>query len=190
MDHAKLPTRERIIKASAALFYGEGIKSTSMDAVSAKAGVTKRTLYYHFESKDALVEAYLLSRDQPTLNQYKNWFNESPGTVAEKIEGIFQAFAAAADNPKWKGCGFLRTSAELAGTPGHPAMAAGAMHKKGFETWICDVLTEDGVADPEISARQILLLLDGAASVMLVHRDRAYVEAAGVLAKEVVEKRR
>eukprot|EP01042_Synura_sphagnicola_P025991 gene25991-33453_t len=49
------PTRARIIEAASKLFYGEGIRAVSVDAVAEKAGVTKRTLYYHFESKDELV---------------------------------------------------------------------------------------------------------------------------------------
>ena len=39
-------TRERIISAASLLFYNEGIRAVSVDAVAAKAGLTKRTLYY------------------------------------------------------------------------------------------------------------------------------------------------
>ena len=52
-------TRERIIAAASKLFYSDGIRGVSVDAVAAKAGLTKRTLYYHFRSKDDLVAAYL-----------------------------------------------------------------------------------------------------------------------------------
>ncbi len=64
ISHA-IPTRERIISAAAKLFYNEGIRSVSVDAVAEEAGVTKRTLYYHFASKDDLIGAYLEARDQP-----------------------------------------------------------------------------------------------------------------------------
>ena len=67
-------TRERILEAANRLFYGEGIRSVSVDAVAEKAGVTKRTLYYHFRSKDELVAAYLASRDQPSLARLVEWF--------------------------------------------------------------------------------------------------------------------
>ena len=63
-------TRARIVDAAVGLFYGEGVRSVSVDAVAEKAGVTKRTLYYHFKSKDDLVAAYLEARDQPTLALY------------------------------------------------------------------------------------------------------------------------
>ena len=64
-------TRATILAAATALFYEEGVRAASIDAVAERAGVTKRTLYYHFASKDDLVAAYLEGRDQPTLELYK-----------------------------------------------------------------------------------------------------------------------
>jgi AcrR family transcriptional regulator len=172
-------TREMIIAAAARLFYAEGIKAVSVDAVAEKAGITKKTLYYHFKSKDELIAAYLKSRDQPTLALYAQWFEATPGTVQDKVRGLFARFAEAVDMPRWKGCGFLRTTAELASMPGHPAIKAGAQHKKRFESWLTDALAREGVADAGHVARAVVILLDGAGAVMLIHRDKAYVDAAG-----------
>jgi AcrR family transcriptional regulator len=184
------PTRERIIAAATKLFYGEGLRATSVDAVAEKAGVTKKTLYYHFQTKDELIAAYLASRDQPTLMYYARWFAESSGSSADKVRGLFTSFGKAADTPSWRGCGFLRTIAELANTPGHPAIKAGAAHKKKFEAWLADILARDDVRDAGRVARQIVILLDGAATVMLIHRDVAYVEAAGETAALLIEQSR
>lgn len=179
-------TRERIVAAAARLFYAEGIRAVSVDAVAEKAGITKKTLYYHFESKDELIAAYLQSRDQPTLDLYRSWFEGTEGTARDKVRGLFMQFAQAVDTPRWKGCGFLRTTAELASTPGHPAIKVGAAHKKRFESWLTDVFIREGVAEPERTARAIVILLDGAGAVMLIHRDRAYVEAAGEIAAGLI----
>ncbi|MCG8562950.1 MAG: TetR/AcrR family transcriptional regulator [Hyphomicrobiales bacterium] len=179
-------TRERIVAAAIALFYGEGIRSVSVDAVAEKAGVTKRTLYYHFESKDDLITAALEARDQPTLALFARWLDETEGPLAAKIEAMFAKVAQSAQHPKWKGCGFLRTAAELASTPGHPALKAGAAHKKKFEAWLAQVIAGEGFADAPLLARQIVVLLDGAVSVMLVHRDPSYVQAAGSVAASLL----
>ena len=179
MTEPDKPTRARIIEAASKLFYGEGIRAVSVDAVAEKAGVTKRTLYYHFESKDELVAAYLEARDQPNLKLMAGWFDKAEGGLPQKIEAIFQNLARSARHPRWKGCGFLRTAAELANPPGHPAIKIGARHKTGFERWLAGACADHGVAAPEELARQVVLLMDGAFSVMLVHRDPAYVEAAG-----------
>jgi AcrR family transcriptional regulator len=180
-------TRDRIIVAATKLFYSEGLRATSVDAVAEKAGVTKKTLYYHFQTKDELIAAYLASRDQPTLAYYARWFAESDGSTADKVRSLFRSFGKSADTANWRGCGFLRTIAELASTPGHPAIKAGAAHKKKFEAWLTEIIARDGVAEAGKLARQVVILLDGAATVMLIHRDVAYVEAAGATAASLIE---
>jgi AcrR family transcriptional regulator len=180
-------TRERIVAAANTLFYREGIRAVSVDAVAEEAGLTKRSLYYHFKSKDDLIEAYLGYRDQPNLDAYRRWFDSAEGTAAARIEAIFLRLALKAQHPKWKGCGFLRTSAELANLPGHPAIVRGAAHKKRVEAWFAAKLAEDGLAGPDAAARQIVLLLDGAFAVVMLHRDPAYMRAAGAAARQLIE---
>ncbi len=157
-----------------------------MDAVAAKAGVTKRTLYYHFKSKDDLVAGYLAARDQPNLALFKRWFSETEGGTATKVQGIFSNLARSARHPKWKGCGFLRTSAELANMPGHPAMKIGAAHKKKFEDWLRVTFEAEGMRNAAVLARQLMLLLDGSFAVVLLHRDPSYMEAAGEAAFSLI----
>jgi AcrR family transcriptional regulator len=180
-------TRDRIVSAASKLFYSEGIRGVSVDAVAAKAGVTKRTLYYHFRSKDDLVAAYLAARDQPNLALFKRWFTEAAGGLPAKVQAIFNHLARNAGHPKWKGCGFLRTSAELANLPGHPAIKIGAAHKKKFEDWLRITFEGEGIQDGSRLARQIVLLLDGCFAVVLLHRDASYMETAGEAAFSLVE---
>ena len=187
MAKSEIPTRERIVSAANALFYADGIRGVSVDAVAAKAGVTKRTLYYHFKSKDDLVAAYLAGRDQPNLTLFKQWFAEADGGLPAKVERIFRNLARSARHPKWKGCGFLRTSAELANMPGHPAIKIGAAHKKKFEDWLHATFEAEGIAQASQLSRQILLLLDGSFAVVLLHRDPSYMETAGLAAHELVK---
>lgn len=185
-DGGARDTRAKIVQAASKLFYGEGIGRVSMDAVAEKAGVTKRTLYYHFDSKDDLVAAYLDARDQPNLTQMAAWFAAAEGGADAKVAAIFTALAKSARHPKWKGCGFLRTTAELAALPGHPAVKIGARHKAAFATWLAGELEGAGFATPAALARQILLLLDGAFSASLVHRDASWFEEAGAAAAALV----
>jgi hypothetical protein len=125
------------------------------------------------------VAAYLAGRDQPNLALFQRWFAETAGGLPAKIEGIFQNLARSARHPKWKGCGFLRTSAELANMPGHPAIKIGAAHKKKFEDWLRVIFEAEGIAQASRLARQVILLLDGSFAVVLLHRDPSYMETAG-----------
>ena len=187
MARSAIPTRERIISAANRLFYNDGIRGVSVDAVAAKAGVTKRTLYYHFKSKDDLVAAYLAARDQPNLALFRQWFAEADDGLPAQVERTFRNLARSARHPKWKGCGFLRTSAELANMPGHPAMRIGAAHKKKFEEWLRTTFEMAGIAQAAQLARQILLLIDGSFAVVLLHRDPSYMETAGEAARALIE---
>ncbi|OOG73906.1 TetR/AcrR family transcriptional regulator [Sinorhizobium sp. A49] len=186
MAKAQKSTRETIVAAAAKLFYAEGIRAVSVDAVAEAAGMTKRTLYYHFESKDDLIAAYLEGRDQPNLALFRKWFEATDGDLAAKVEAIFVNLARVARHPSWKGCGFLRTTAELANMPGHPAIRIGAAHKKKFEAWLAQVFAEAGIDEAGELARQMLLLLDGSFAVVLLHRDASYMESAGKAAAMLV----
>ncbi|UDL91383.1 TetR/AcrR family transcriptional regulator [Mesorhizobium sp. PAMC28654] len=189
MPEAPSPTRKRIVDAATRLFYAEGIGRVSVDAIAEKAGLTKRTLYYHFRSKDDLITAYLDGRDQPNLKQMAGWFDAAEGTADHKVEAIFANLARVARHPKWKGCGFLRTAAELASMPGHPAVKAGSRHKTSFETWLASELSMHAIDEPQTLAREIVLLMDGAFSIMLVHRNPEYIEAAGHAAATLIRAR-
>ena len=187
MTEAPSSTRDRLIEAAARLFYDEGIRAVSVDAVAEKAGVTKRTLYYHFRSKDDLIAAYLEGQDRSNLALFQRWFTETEGDVAYKVAGVFRQLGHSARHPRWKGCGFLRTSVELVTMPGHPAMVAARKHKTRVEDWLRDVLEDtDDAAD---LARQVILLLDGAFAVVLLHRDASYMETAGTAAATLVRNR-
>lgn len=189
MSDPASPTRKRIVDAATKLFYAEGIGRVSVDAIAEKAGLTKRTLYYHFKSKDDLIAAYLDGRDQPNLQQMAGWFDAAEGGVDRKVEAIFSNLARVARHPKWKGCGFLRTAAELASMPGHPAVKVGSRHKSNFETWLAGALSDPGIEEPQAVAREIVLLIDGCFSIMLIHRNPDYIEAAGRAAAMLVRAR-
>jgi AcrR family transcriptional regulator len=57
-----VPTR--ILAAAARCFYRDGIWATGVDALAAEAGVSKRTLYNYFGSKDIVIAAYLRQREE------------------------------------------------------------------------------------------------------------------------------
>ena len=179
MIKPKTNTKERIIDAANKLFYMTGIRAISVDAIAEKAGVTKRTLYYHFQSKDDLITEYLTSRDQPNLQAFQKSFAEQEGKITHKIRAVFDGIAKTASHPKWRGCGFQRTAGELANKPGHPAIKAASSHKRNVERWLAEEFSRYKLTNAEITARQVVLLLEGALSTMLVHHDPTYIQEAG-----------
>nr|WP_316653493.1 helix-turn-helix domain-containing protein [uncultured Gellertiella sp.] len=180
-------TRDQILKAASRLFYRQGVRDVSMDAIAEKAALTKRTVYYHFRSKDDLIAAWLAMRDKPNLALYQQWYAAAEGLPAERTEALFVALARTAGGTHWRGCGFLRTSAELADMPGHPAMKVATAHKKAVEAWLAATYAGAGIAGPALLAMQVRLLLDGCFAAGLLHREPDYMLAAGKAAATLVE---
>ena len=172
-------TRQRIIDAAYRLFRRKGFMRVSMDDIATAADVTKRTVYQHFESKDALVGAVLTAQHKLALEAFRTFGDGMAGSPEEMVAAMFDQLAVWSDTPRWAGSGFTRLVVELADLPGHPARRAARRHKALLEQHLAERLAQAGVASAERTAREIWLLSEGAISTILVHGDRRYAAAAG-----------
>lgn len=180
MDRGGVATRARIVAAAYRLFYREGFARTRMSAIAAAAGVTKRTLYHHFDSKDALLGAVLAAPEDAAQALIGEWRGtEEAATAEELVAVLFRGLAAWAATPRWHGSGYSRLAMELADMPGHPALRLARLHKAEVEGWLARALAARGAEAPEALAREMLLLIEGAMCLALIHGDPAYFAAAG-----------
>lgn len=179
-------TREQILDGAYRQFRQKGYTRVSMDEIAAATKVTKRTLYYHFESKDALLASVLEAQHQLALAAFRTFGDQLSGSPRKIVDALFRDLAVWADTPRWAGSGFTRLVVELADLPGHPARLIARRHKAMLEEHFAAVLRNAGVARPRERARAIWLLSEGAISLMLVHNDRSYVRAAATAAKELL----
>ena len=97
--------KERILQTADKLFYLQGIRAIGVDTIAAEIGISKRTLYNHFPSKDALVAAYLKRgfyeprpSELPPIAQIVRYF--------DRLEKGFSA-------RDFRGCRFVNAVAEL-----------------------------------------------------------------------------
>ena len=180
-------TRRTILEAAYRLFYRQGFHRVGVDRVAAEAGVTKRTLYYHFRSKDDLLAEVLTFQHQLALTQVRHWGDQLSGDASALLQGLFRELAVWAAQPRWEGSGFTRLVMELADLPGHPARLIARRHKAEVEAWLQGQLASRGVAEATTLARQIVILLEGAQAMLLIHRDDAYATAAAEVAIALLE---
>ena len=179
-------TRRRIIDAAYGLFYRKGFLRVGVDAIAETAGVTKRTLYDHFTSKDELLRAVLEFHRQLALIRIENWGTRLSGDIDDMLDSLFSELAQWAAKPRWAGAGFTRLTMELADLPGHPARAIARRHKAEVEAWLARELACRGLDAPGARAREIAILLEGSTALMLVHGDRSIAAAAADAAKQLV----
>jgi AcrR family transcriptional regulator len=179
-------TRTRILDSAYGLFRRRGYTRVSMDEIAAATAVTKRTLYYHFRSKDELLAAVLETQHRLALAAFRTFGDSLGGSPEAIVDTLFRDLAAWADKPRWAGSGFTRLVVELADLPGHPARVIARRHKAMLEAHLAELLARANVASPRETAREIWLLSEGAISLMLVHRDRSYAAAAALAAKKLL----
>lgn len=186
MPRSSAETRKRILDAAYRLFRRQGYSRVSMDEIAAATRVTKRTLYYHFESKDQLLAHVLEAQHQLALAAFKTFGDRLSGSPEAIVDGLFRELAIWADRPRWAGSGFTRLVIELADLPGHPARLIARRHKAMLEAHLAELLARSGVERPTEIAREIWLLSEGAISLILVHGDRSYAAAAARAAQALL----
>ena len=147
------PLADHIAIVAADLFYREGIHLVGVDRVAAEAEVTKRTLYRHFRSKDALVAAAL--RRSPKIRFPRE------GTPYAQIIGAFRAMIAFLEESAYRGCPWIIVAAELT-DPRHPARIIVNDLVGKRRQWWYDRAVETGAAHPDLLAEQLDVLFDGA----------------------------
>jgi AcrR family transcriptional regulator len=179
-------TRERILDAAYVEFRRKGFARIGVDEIAAAAGVTKRTLYHHFTSKDALMAAMLAAQNERAFAAFQTFGAKLTGTPDEIIDALFRELATWSAKPRWAGSGFTRLAVELADLAGHPARAIARRHKMLLEDHLGELLAKARIQSPQERAREIFLLLEGAMVLVLIHGERRYVDAAAAAAKRLI----
>ena len=184
--------QERILETADRLFYGQGIRAVGVDTIAAEIGISKRTLYNYFPSKDELIVAYLSRRLQPAAPS-----NLPP---VQQILGNFERLERTFASGVFRGCPFVNAVAELK-EPAHAANKIALAFKEQRRTWFRDLLIQLDVDDPDTLALQLQLLVDGAIAAALVRGDptmanaareaaRVLLNAAGALGRPAPKRRR
>src|SRR5919108_2428228 len=97
--HKSETPAERILAAADKLFYEQGIRAVGVDTIAAEAGVSKRTLYNYYPTKDDLIAAYLTAR-------FKH-IPPSDAPAREQILGYFKRIESMIGDGSFRGCPFV-----------------------------------------------------------------------------------
>jgi AcrR family transcriptional regulator len=164
----------RILDTAGRLFYGQGIRAVGVDTIAAEIGISKRTLYNYFPSKDQLILAYLSRHLVPPKT------SERP--LLEQILRIFDWLERWFASDSFRGCPFVNAIAEL-GDATHPGTKMAVAYKEQRRVWLRDALRRLNVADPDGLATQIAILVEGAIIAALVRGDPSMAAAAKAAAR-------
>ena len=174
--------RERLSRAAYELFSREGVKSVGVDAVIARAGTAKMTLYRNFPSKDDLILEFLRRREQLWTHEWlEAESRRRGGTPRDQLLAIFDVFSDWFGQPDFEGCSFLTTMIEINDRE-HPVHQAAVVHLANIRDYIERLAAETGIRDVDSFARKWHILMKG--SIMAAHEGDA---AAAARARELGE---
>ncbi|MGW2716081.1 TetR/AcrR family transcriptional regulator [Streptomyces sp. NPDC001492] len=166
---AKQSPRERLLEAAAALTYREGV-AVGVDALCKAAGVSKRSMYQLFESKDELLAASLEQR----ASAYAATLLPAPDDdrpPRARILHVFERVESEADAPEFRGCRYLAVQIELK-DQSHPASRVAHRVKESLTGFFRAEAEQGGASDPDLLARQLSLVFDGASARAGIGADR------------------
>ncbi|MGH3909401.1 MAG: TetR/AcrR family transcriptional regulator [Pseudonocardiaceae bacterium] len=160
--------RDDVLTAAEQMFYADGFHATSIDAVTAAARVTPRTLYHHFPSKEALVLAVLRERDA----RFAAWL-DSHATGEPRHHAVLRALREWMAGFGARGCLFLRALGERS-SPESGIAAAVEEHKARYREMIAAAL--GSATDAQVD--EFVMVLEGVvAAAPVAGADRAFATA-------------
>jgi AcrR family transcriptional regulator len=159
--HEGIPPRERILAVAADLFYRHGIRAVGVESIAEGAGTNKMTLYRHFASKDELVAEYLRRLADKASSLWDRLAAEHPGNPRAQLRGWLQSQAAHVASGKERGCALANAAVELPEKK-HPARRVIEAFKTAQRQRIIDLCTAAELAQSEMLADELFLLLEGA----------------------------
>lgn len=171
-------TKERLLDAASRIISEESLSQLSIEHVADRAGLSRRTFFLHFNSKDQLLAEVLEYLRPAQAERYRQWTEglDPALGVEERICTLFVNIVEAAAQPGWKGCCFVRISAELGDRTGHPVHAVVAEAHQDMERWFEAELIKGDYPDPAVVAKQLVVILNGLLLMELVNRKNSYSE--------------
>jgi AcrR family transcriptional regulator len=154
--------RERIDRAAYALFSRHGTKGVGIDAVLARAGVAKATLYRHYRTKDELVLGFLRRRERLwTRNWLAAEIERRGKTAAQRLLAMFDVCDGWFRDADYEGCSFVNVMLEH-GAQDHRVKREAVRQLGAIRQLIAALARDAGVRDPDSFARQWQMILKGA----------------------------
>lgn len=169
-----MTTRDRIVDAADMLFYRYGFDHTSFSEIADAVQISRGNFYYHFKSKDEILDAVIAARLTHTKDMLRQWEDEADGP-ADCIRAFVNILIANRTDIKRYGCPLGTLSSELAKL-NHDAQGKAKALFTLFRTWLRRQFTALGLKDDaDCLALHLLARSQGVATLANAYRDEAFI---------------
>lgn len=167
-------TRENIVEAADELFYRQGYGHTSFSDIADVVRISRGNFYYHFKTKDEILDAVIEERLANTRRMLERWEAEGD-TPAERIRCFIHILIANRARIKRYGCPVGTLSSELAKL-NHASRGEANKLFTLFRTWLRRQFTLLGrKADADALALHLLARSQGVATLASAFHDEKFI---------------
>lgn len=172
-------SRQKLLNAASEILRTENFSRLSIDHIAERAGLSRRTFFLHFESKDTLLKEVLQQLRPASIKKREDWSRSLPAnlTAGQRITAFFEGLIAEIESPDWRGSLFIRLSSEFAELRGHPIHKVVAETNRDLADWFEGELRKGGYNAPPLIAEELMLLFSGLLVTQLVEPSQRHGEA-------------
>jgi AcrR family transcriptional regulator len=153
--------RDHLIETAITLFCEHGYHATGIDRLLKTAGVSKKTMYQHFRSKEELMYAALRQYDSVYRNNFMKAVDGAGESPEEKLIAIFDVAGVWFTENNFFGCMFINAIGEYSEKES-PIREISKQFKQLMWEYIASLAKEAGAEKYEDLADELCLLLEGA----------------------------
>jgi len=170
-----MTTRERIVSEADRLFYERGYELTSFSDIADAVGISRGNFYYHFKSKDEILDAVIGKRMMSTSGMLEAWETQSH-SPSERIKSFILIVVTNRAQIIRHGCPVGTLCSELAKI-GHPAQSQSNQLFALFRTWLCQQFVLLGhETDADALAMHVLAFSQGIALLAQSFQDECFIQ--------------
>lgn len=167
-------TRDNIVEAADQLFYRQGFEHTSFTDIADVLQISRGNFYYHFKSKDEILDAVINLRLANTRAMLEQWEIEGQ-TPADRIRSFIHILIANQTDIKRYGCPVGTLCGELAKL-NHTAQSEASELFTLFRTWLRQQFALLGrEQDADALAMHVLAWSQGVATLANAFHDENFV---------------
>lgn len=171
----KQSTRGRIVDAADTLFYQQGFEHTSFADIAGAVKISRGNFYYHFKTKDEILDAVIEHRLSATRDMLEEWQREGDAPLA-RIRCFIHILIANQAKILLYGCPVGTLNNELAKLD-HPARSDATRVFTLFRTWLGEQFHAAGQTEhADELAMHVLAFSQGVATLATAYRDEAFVQ--------------
>jgi len=166
--------RAHLMATAERLFYRDGFRFVGIDTLLAEAGVAKMTLYNHFASKEDLIVAVLVKRDERLRVAITAAVEAAGKSPVRRLLAVFDWHEHWFGTDEFRGCAFIRALSEYP-DPTHEIHKVSWQHKLSIQALLAELAQAAGARNPAGLAATLNMLLDGA--IIAAHATRSTTPA-------------